>query len=265
MSATTSSPANQARSARFLSGQRPKPTKLGNNASRGVFLPSLTRLGQLASWFGQDHLALDGQIKIDQISDVDQLIKRFLQGVNDHYFPINFSFFSGDEGFSHPAIRGVIPVMPKGFDNWPYDDPITLLMLLAEMEENRYPCISTLENDYPQFDVPWDFTLSQIPHILDSMELDEPLSFLSDLIKMIRKRTGTFFLDHSPSEYDSYSSRGASINWSPSGIEWLKQDWKIAKPIHKRAWQLIGWTMTDEEERTKVLMELILEAWGEAN
>ncbi len=259
---TASCATRKTRSARFLSEQRPKPTKLGNSNRRLLLLPNLTRLAKLASWFGQDHLALDGQIKIDAISDVDELIAKFLRAVNDHYFPINTDFFSDDEDFSHPALQGTIPVRPKGFSNWHYDDPITLICLLANIEEDPHPAIDALEADYPQFDVPWEFCLSKIPAILDEMELDEPLNYLTDLINVAGRRSGTFFLDHTPEEYDFYESRGLSINWSPFNIEWLKADWKVAKPIHRRVWQLINWTMTDKDNRTTVLMELILKAWG---
>lgn len=255
---------DQTRSTRFLRGQRPKHTLRSKEGQRQASLPSLIRLAELVTLFSENDTFLHESIKIDVIYDVDDLISRFLKQVNDHYFPINTQFLSDGEEFYHPALQGVIPVRPRGFSNWHYDDPITLIMILASMEEDPHPALDALACDYPQFDeLPWNFKLSLIPLILDEMELEEPLGYLTDLINMATRRTGTFFLDHSLEEYDFYSERGASINWSSFNIEWLKNDWKRAKPIHQRVWKLIDWTMANQEKRTKVLMELIQKAWIE--
>ncbi len=131
---------------------------------------------------------------------------------------------------------------------------------LAGLEEDPHPALDTLETDYPQFDIPWGFSLSHLLPVLDRAPLDGHLKFLPDLIRMVTRRTGSFFLDHSPQEYDFYSDYGGSIYWSKENVDWLKADWARAKPIHKRVWQLIDWAMADKRERTAVLMRIVLEA-----
>jgi len=51
--------------------------------------------------------------------------------------------------------------------------------------------------------------------------------------------------------------------WEAFNVQWLKADWGRAKPIHERVWELVQWAMTDQEKRTAVLMQLVLEAHEE--
>ena len=247
------------RSARFLTPQRDK------GCSRAQFLPlallpNLSRLAEVCKLFGLSYSFKLLANEIDSAQSVDQLISQFLEEVNDHHFPVNTEYWSDDETLRHPALQGRIPVRPKGFDSWHYDDPITLLMTLAGLEDDPCPALDALACDYPQLYIPLGFKLSDIPPVLTRMDLSEPLGELPDLIRMVTRRTGTFFLDHSPAEYDFYENRGAGIQWSAHNVSWLKADWEIAKPIHERAWKLINWTMTKQEERTAVLIQIILSA-----
>ena len=118
--------------------------------------------------------------------------------------------------------------------------------------------------EYPQWaNKPLPFGFSRLPEIIEQMNLTEPLSFLPDLIKICASTTGSFFLDNSPANFEFYQERGAGIEWSKKNVAWLKADWERAKPIHERAWRLINWTREEKEERTAVLMEIILDAHGQ--
>ncbi|MGB0383658.1 MAG: hypothetical protein ACPGWR_02450 [Ardenticatenaceae bacterium] len=241
--------------------QRPKQTPPASQNVRRLLLRNLIRVGELASLFngGNSFTFLLRPTQIDSCEEVDELIHLFLKGVNNNHFPVSAKYWSDDETLEHPALQGWIPVKPKGFDNWHYGSPIKLITILAGIEEDPDPALNALASDYPQFDkLPWTFKLSDLPPIIEKMDLTEPLCFLTDLIRMATRRTGTFFLDHSPAEFDFYQDRGGTINWSAENINWLKADWQLAKPIHERAWQLIDWTREKEEKRTKVLMEIIL-------
>ena len=171
-------------------------------------LPNIIRLAQVASLFGLDDEFLTAKAKTDSPSSVDELIRQFLREVNDYHFPVFTDYWSDDETWQNPALGGALPVKPRGFNHWYYDDPITLFMALAGLEEDPHPALDILETDYPQFDIPWGFKLSHLLPALDRTPLDGSLKFLPDLIRMVTRRTGSFFLDHSPEEYDFYSDRG---------------------------------------------------------
>ncbi len=259
MPRTTSSPLRETRSARFLIEPRPtgaKPTAF----TPLTLLPNLIRLAEVASMLGLDNSFLLHPAKINEASAIDKLISQFLHEVNDYHFPVQTDYWLDDETLQHPALQGWIPVKPKGFDSWHHDDPITLLMALAGLEYDPHPALDVLETEYSQFDIPWGFLLSNLPPILSRMDHCSPVSALPDLIRIATRRTGSFFLDYSAAEYDFYEDRGANIYWSSENVEWLKADWARAKPLHARAWELIGWVMEDQEKRTAVLMDLVLEA-----
>lgn len=259
MPKTTSCTPGKARSVRFLASGRPagpKPIKFTPLA----LLPNLIRLAEIANMFGLGNSFLTAKAKIDSVEAVDKLVRQFLHEVNDYHFPVQTDYWLDDETLQHPALQGWIPVKPKGFDSWHHDGPITLLMALAGLEYDPHPALDTLETEYPQFDIPWGFSLSNLLPILARMDHCSPVSALPDLIKIATRRTGSFFLDYSAAEYDFYEDRGANIYWSSENVEWLKADWARAKPLHARAWELIGWVMEDQEKRTAVLMDLVLEA-----
>ncbi len=260
----TSSAPFGARSARFLAGQRVATYKPIQVSVRRL-LPNIIRLAQVASLLGLNDSFLTAKARISSAQAIDELIRQFLHEVNDHHFPVFTDYWSDDETLEHPALQGWIPVKPKGFNYWYYDDPITLFMALAGLEDDPDPALDCLASDYPQFDIPWGFKLSDLAEVLARTPLDGPIEALPDLILMVTRRTGCFLLDHSPQEYDFYSDRGGSIYWSKENVDWLKADWGRAKPIHKRAWQLIDWTMAAKQERTAVLMNLVLEAHEEIN
>ena len=258
MPKTTSGAPRGARSARFLAG-KPVVDYAPMQAEQIRLLPNIIRLAEVANLFGLDDSFLTAKTKTDSPSSVDELIRQFLREVNDYHFPVFTDYWSDDETWLSPALGSALPVKPRGFNHWYYDDPITLFMALAGLEEDPHPALDALETDYPQFEIPWGFKLSHLPPVLDRTPLDGNIEFLPDLIRMVTRRTGSFFLDHSPEEYDFYSDRGGSIYWSQENVDWLKADWARAKPIHKRVWQLIDWAMAGKE-RTAVLMQIVLEA-----
>ena len=65
-------------------------------------------------------------------------------------------------------------------------------MALAGLEEDPDPALDALETDYPQFDIPLGFKLSDLAPVLATTGLSEPISALPDLIRMVTRRTGTF-------------------------------------------------------------------------
>ena len=141
------------------------------------------------------------------------------------------------------------------------EEPVQLITALAEIESGDEQALENFEMNYLESEgLPLPFRLSELPEIIKQMNLTEPFSFLPDLIKIAARRTGTFFLDNSADNFDFYQERGAGIEWSKENVTWLKADWERAKPIHERAWRLIDWTRKEKEERTAVLMEIILEA-----
>ena len=60
-------------------------------------------------------------------------------------------------------------------------------MALAGLEEDPDPALDALETDYPQFDIPWGFSLSNLAPVLARTALSEPISALPDLIRIVTK------------------------------------------------------------------------------
>ncbi len=126
-----SGPTIGARSARFLAGQR-VATYTPMQAEQMRLLPNIIRLAQVASLFGLDDSFLTAKAKTDSPSSVDELIRQFLREVNDYHFPVFTDYWSDDDKIRHPALGGALPVKPRGFNHWDYDDPITLFMALLD-------------------------------------------------------------------------------------------------------------------------------------
>ena len=257
----TSRPVIETRSARFLKPTR--PVSLRTVARIGILLPNMVRLAELIQLVFPDAKELEIPIQIDNPDMVHDLVCQFLEIVNTLYFPVKS--ISWHFGSLHPALQGRIPLKPLGFDNWSSqeEDPVQLMTALADVESGSDQAIENLCLDYPEFkDLPLPFGFSRLPKLIEQMNLTEPLSFLPDLIKICASTTGSFFLDNSPANFEFYQERGAGIEWSKKNVAWLKADWERAKPIHERAWRLINWTREEKEDRTAVLMGIILEAHG---
>jgi len=154
--------------------------------------PNLIRLAEIASLFRLDKEFLCSPALINSPKAVDEFIRGFFEEVNENHFPVNTNYWSDKRTLQHPALQDWIPVRPRGFDNWHYNDPITLFMTLADLEDDPEPALDCLACDYPQFDVPWGFRLSDLAMVLDRTPLTGPLAALPSFIRMITKRTGTF-------------------------------------------------------------------------
>jgi hypothetical protein len=94
-----------------------------------------------------------------------------------------------------------------------------------------------------------------------SMELEEPLDALPDLILMLDHNTGNAWLDVGEL---SLSEGGGYPQWNPDDVGWLAEEWRIAEPILDRIQRLLDWQNNAPEEiafKLTAVRDVLLDAY----
>jgi hypothetical protein len=170
-------------------------------------------------------------------------LQNFLTLVNEQRFPVwdDFLYETSDD---IEFWLEKIPIQAQGFggpyafdENFGRDDllePYKFLLRLAGREWYGKDVYSF--DWYPDYPLPDDFTLSNLPDVLDKMHLDEPLNGLAALIRVVLEQTGNTWFDVSE---EHLAECNCYPDWDDDYDNCLRQ-WKQAQQIQAQCSRLVA-------------------------
>lgn len=196
------------------------------------------------------------------------MVEAFLGRVETHLFPVMVDVWDVelDDVLYY---LDQIPIIPQGFEHWYYDqfddyrEPLALLLHIEhryEQEGGR----STLQDAYPDYDLPTGIDLGAVAARLRQMDLPEPLSGLIEAIAMVRCDCENPWMDYSMSDL---AEMGSDLPWDdPETVAWLTETWQEARPRLERVWALVDWCSPQQVgppdgERLHAIVDLLLQAY----
>ena len=209
---------------------------------------------------------LEEDVSWNDIEHIGGALEQFLGRVN-HIIPVETELMVMDIDMINWRLYS-IPVVTQGFDLWldGWEDfyepsPYLLLMMHERDSSNDSDKPDEFTKQYPHHVVPAALQPERLVPALRRMNLPEPYNGLPDLICMLNKNVGNFWLDYGEVEL---AEVGGYPNWDGGEVEILADEWRRALPVCDRVHALLGWnneTPAAIERKVAAIHQTLLAAY----